>query len=1223
MVGEGARLASASSAPGRTHLADAGLVATPRRKRAPRAQGWARRSLARASVVTLLLGLGACGLQDVGPDLEAFQAAQAADASAATDSGRSGTEVSDTGDTGNASDAQSQDGAETDAGCQEAKVCDDGDPCTLDDGCKGGVCAGAPKPCADGNPCTSDSCSSDGACVFFALSVGACDDGDVCTLGDVCKSGVCELLPLSCDDGNACTSDACDKAKGCVHLLASATCTDGDACTLEACEVGVCVGGGKLACDDDSVCTQDGCDAASGCTHAPLPAATPCDDVSACTVLDGCKGDACVGVDPAGPRHEGEDVFGHWVAAVEGVDGAIAIGAQAISLTAAPQPAAVRLAGPQAAKASGLIAGLPPTTHFRAAVTPLNASVGVEAVAIASKSFNVVTLLHVRLLPDTKLLSASALDQPFGTDAAAILALPSTSNQPAGFLFAGAALVADKAAGPGAEVLRARVWRRDVNGALTPVATDLPPASLRALGIHPRGAYVAGWVKGEGAARPAAGVLDRAGRVARWQWLEESGQGVVQALVSHGVHGALAGGGFGVGSPGLATWWRLDVQGRVLARGQLPSLGAAEAVAGAWLGHGRAMLLVHPTVGAPQALRIGPLARLEASWPVLGAGDAPTALVATTVGSGIGWFVVGRQGGKGGFVPGAAVLPSAPVAGAIPRAEVRHAWFAAACPGVGACAVDPLKGCDDGMPCTDDVCDKSAGCVHSGHIDACLDGEACAVGAKCGPSGCQGGKPRLFATVVPGTRFSKRSPAILVANRDGGATALVTGYSTSDDGYATLVRHDATGKAQWVEAISAMRPMDLALAAAAPGAAEPVVLVGQMLVGATFKAGVQRHGPDGTVLWTKFPVPAKHAAWHGALRDGATTLAAGGRLDVGAELFSGHLARISADGALLANVLVPFAKDAEALFFSDLARTGNDQLVVAGSEQTPKGDFATVIRLSATLEPLVRRRLGLQAKGFMALDVAMLPLDHGLIGVRREDPGGAQYLAVLEPAALALQQTLPFATVGSDAALQLLRLHDGAVAAVGTPDGKSAAVHVVGIGGPATPVFSKAIPGAVSLSAGATVLTSGDLFLVAEALTGTDQILALTARVAPSGASECASAGVCGQSPARRCDAGTPCVITSCGVASCGLGKPMASCLGPPCLGGGICTGAICDGSPSSALKAACDDGNQCTLDPCDPGTGCVSSLLPDFTPCDDGKPCSAFDGCESGVCVGAPPNCQ
>ncbi len=41
-----------------------------------------------------------------------------------------------------------------------------------------------------------------------------CDDGDACTV-DACDRGACTHSPLPCDDGDACTVDTCDPAAGC------------------------------------------------------------------------------------------------------------------------------------------------------------------------------------------------------------------------------------------------------------------------------------------------------------------------------------------------------------------------------------------------------------------------------------------------------------------------------------------------------------------------------------------------------------------------------------------------------------------------------------------------------------------------------------------------------------------------------------------------------------------------------------------------------------------------------------------------------------------------------------------------------------------------------------------------------------------------------------------------------------------------------------------------
>ena len=50
---------------------------------------------------------------------------------------------------------------------------------------------------------------------------------------------------VTCDDGNACTNDACELAGSCTHTASSAACDDGNPCTVgDACAGGQCTGGG-------------------------------------------------------------------------------------------------------------------------------------------------------------------------------------------------------------------------------------------------------------------------------------------------------------------------------------------------------------------------------------------------------------------------------------------------------------------------------------------------------------------------------------------------------------------------------------------------------------------------------------------------------------------------------------------------------------------------------------------------------------------------------------------------------------------------------------------------------------------------------------------------------------------------------------------------------------------------------------------------------------------
>jgi hypothetical protein len=69
--------------------------------------------------------------------------------------------------------------------------CDDNDPCTEADRCAGGVCDGNLKDCDDGDACTNDACNP--------------------------SNGQCQYAPVNCDDGDDCTIDSCDPVDGCQH----------------------------------------------------------------------------------------------------------------------------------------------------------------------------------------------------------------------------------------------------------------------------------------------------------------------------------------------------------------------------------------------------------------------------------------------------------------------------------------------------------------------------------------------------------------------------------------------------------------------------------------------------------------------------------------------------------------------------------------------------------------------------------------------------------------------------------------------------------------------------------------------------------------------------------------------------------------------------------------------------------------------------------------------
>ncbi len=175
----------------------------------------------------------------------------------------------------------------------DGTACDDGDNCTENDACSAGACAGTAVTCDDSNDCTDDSCNPATGCVFdpAPLDGTACDDGDNCAENDVCSAGTCAGTPVVCDDANPCTTDSCDAGDGsCVNDPApneGSACEDGDPCTTnETCVAGSCVGA-AVDCDDGIACTADACDAGLGvCVNQPDH--TQCAPDEICDPSSGC-----------------------------------------------------------------------------------------------------------------------------------------------------------------------------------------------------------------------------------------------------------------------------------------------------------------------------------------------------------------------------------------------------------------------------------------------------------------------------------------------------------------------------------------------------------------------------------------------------------------------------------------------------------------------------------------------------------------------------------------------------------------------------------------------------------------------------------------------------------------------------------------------------------------------------------------------------------------------
>ncbi len=112
--------------------------------------------------------------------------------------------------------------------------------------------------------------------------------------------------------------------------------------------------------------------------------------------------------------------------------------------------------------------------------------------------------------------------------------------------------------------------------------------------------------------------------------------------------------------------------------------------------------------------------------------------------------------------------------------------------------------------------------------------------------------------------------------------------------------------------------------------------------------------------------------------------------------------------------------------------------------------------------------------------------------------------------------------------------------------------------------------------------------------------------------------GVC-QGTFLSCDDGSPCTDDLCDALSGCTHKPNTlSCTdGNFCTESDTCSGGVC----LSGKLSSCDDGILCTLNSCEPASGCVVKYT--NAACDDQNPCTENDVCAVGTCVGSFKTCD
>ena len=161
-------------------------------------------------------------------------------------------------------------------------ICDDGDRCTINDVCNGGTCKGSPKNCNDGNACTSDHCDPDGP-LGGTNTYGSCYHNDI---------------SWTCTDSKFCTKNYCDTSLGCIVEPVNSKCDDGNWCTgttVSTSKSDICVakhydanGNGVIEASESNPNAGD----ANGCSFPDI--SFQCNDGIPCTAdscisSSGCK----------------------------------------------------------------------------------------------------------------------------------------------------------------------------------------------------------------------------------------------------------------------------------------------------------------------------------------------------------------------------------------------------------------------------------------------------------------------------------------------------------------------------------------------------------------------------------------------------------------------------------------------------------------------------------------------------------------------------------------------------------------------------------------------------------------------------------------------------------------------------------------------------------------------------------------------------------------------
>lgn len=161
--------------------------------------------------------------------------------------------------------------------------------------------------CASSDECHEQTFDPQRGCVEVARADGSsCGQGNVCLVNATCQAGQCVGATRSCDDGSACTTDACDPSRGCLNE--PVTCApSSNPCLASACDAQLgCV---ATAVVDGTSCGSNDCETAhvcfSGqCVERAAPEGSVCAPATACRGEGRCTAERACAVPPAGAPAE-------------------------------------------------------------------------------------------------------------------------------------------------------------------------------------------------------------------------------------------------------------------------------------------------------------------------------------------------------------------------------------------------------------------------------------------------------------------------------------------------------------------------------------------------------------------------------------------------------------------------------------------------------------------------------------------------------------------------------------------------------------------------------------------------------------------------------------------------------------------------------------------------------------------------------------------------------